>query len=495
MQQAGSLYPNVGASMGAGGPPQFTVPVTKVQLSVSAKKLKNKDVTSKSDPVCVLYWKDIHKNSLHELSRTEKMTDSLNPQWVTKFDVDFRFEERQVLQFHVFDWDNNKQEVSNQDKLGWTEMTLAEVMASGGEPLARTLNDGGGGILVVAGEEVVESKEVVTLNFAATGLDKKDMFGKSDPYLVISKAVGNNHQFMVVYRTQYIKKTLDPVWKPIVIPAGLLCGGDDQRPIKLEVYDWDSDGSHDFIGECYSTLAELKQDKQFPALGFGGRVPPSGQVSHEFFLNGRTDTPYCAGVQGILEAYRHSLNTVGLYGPTNFAPVIRHVAQFARSMQDGKNYFVLLIITDGIITDLPATQEALVAASALPMSVIIVGVGDEDFTAMEQLDGDEKRISFRGQYAVRDIVQFVELQRHLRVMASSLSLGRANLAKDVLAEVPQQVLSWMKANRIQPGTPTPSVPGAPTPSVPGAPTPSVPGAPTPSVPGAPTPSVPGAPTL
>ena len=49
-------------------------------------------------------------------------------------------------------------------------------------------------------------------------------------------------------------------------------------------------------------------------------------------------------------------------------------------MQDGRNYFVLLILTDGIITDLDLTIAAIVKASNLPMSVIIVGVGNEDFS-------------------------------------------------------------------------------------------------------------------
>lgn len=59
------------------------------------------------------------------------------------------------------------------------------------------------------------------------------------------------------------------------------------------------------------------------------------------------------------------------------------------------------------LTDLPDTRKALVQASNLPMSVIIVGVGNEDFSAMEQLDGDDKRLSHNGVYAERDIVQFV----------------------------------------------------------------------------------------
>ena len=46
------------------------------------------------------------------------------------------------------------------------------------------------------------------------------------------------------------------------------------------------------------------------------------------------------------------------------------------------DYTLLLIITDGVITDLEATKTAIVAASDLPLSIIIIGVGDADFSAM-----------------------------------------------------------------------------------------------------------------
>ena len=65
---------------------------------------------------------------------------------------------------------------------------------------------------------------------------------------------------------------------------------------------------------------------------------------------------------------------IQFYGPTNFSPVINHVAHFASSeSSSAKNYFVLLIITDGVITDFAQTVSAIVAASHLPMSIIIVG--------------------------------------------------------------------------------------------------------------------------
>lgn len=73
-----------------------------------------------------------------------------------------------------------------------------------------------------------------------------------------------------------------------------------------------------------------------------------------------------------------------------------------------QEYFILLILTDGVITDMADTREAIVHASHLPMSVIIVGVGNADFTDMQILDGDDGILrSPKGEPVLRDIVQFV----------------------------------------------------------------------------------------
>lgn len=81
-----------------------------------------------------------------------------------------------------------------------------------------------------------------------------------------------------------------------------------------------------------------------------------------------------------------------------------------------QQYFILLIITDGVITDLDQTRTAIVNASKLPMSIIIVGVGGADFSAMEFLDGDDGVLrSSSGEPAVRDIVQFVPFRKFQNV--------------------------------------------------------------------------------
>ena len=47
----------------------------------------------------------------------------------------------------------------------------------------------------------------------------------------------------------------------------------------------------------------------------------------EILQNFHPTDPHCHGVEGILGAYKHSLKYVQLAGPTNFSPVINHVAR------------------------------------------------------------------------------------------------------------------------------------------------------------------------
>jgi len=69
-------------------------------------------------------------------------------------------------------------------------------------------------------------------------------------------------------------------------------------------------------------------------------------------------------------------------------------------------------LTDGQICDMSETKAALVDLSALPCSVIIVGVGNADFSSMNELDGDDGKLKDnKGRPCVRDIVQFVEFKK------------------------------------------------------------------------------------
>ncbi|KAI1897036.1 hypothetical protein AGOR_G00078980 [Albula goreensis] len=549
------------ASIGEFDPLHSTVPATKIEVTVSCRALLHMDTFSKSDPVVVLYVQGIGTKEWREFGRTEVIDNTLNPDFVRKFVLDFFFEEKQNLRFDVYNVDSRSSNISKHDFLGQTFCTLGEIIGSTGGRLEKTLSGIPGkkcGLIIFTAEELSNCRDIATMQLCANKLDKKDFFGKSDPFLVFYRS-NEDGTFTICHKTEVVKNTLNPVWQPFTIPVRALCNGDYDRTVKVDVYDWDRDGSHDFIGEFTTSYRELSRgqsqfnvyevlnpkkkgkkkkyinsgtvtllsfkveseytfvdfirggtqlnftvaidftasngnpsqptslhymnpyqmnayamalkavgeiiqdydsDKLFPAYGFGAKLPPDGKISHAFPLNSDSENPNCVAIEGVLEAYFQSLRTVQLYGPTNFAPVISQVARSAADVMDGSQYFVLLMITDGVISDMVQTKEAIVNAASLPMSIIIVGVGPAEFDAMEELDGDEVRVSSRGRFAERDIVQFVPFRDYIDRSGNQV-LSMARLAKDVLAEIPDQLLSFMKSRGIEPrpaltATPSPS---------------------------------------
>ena len=272
------------------------------------------------------------------------------------------------------------------------------------------------------------------------------------------------------------------------------------NPISLHYNSKDEEEWNDYetaIRSIGEVIQDYDADKLYEALGFGAIVPPSIEVSPLFNLRqvqeakmgpdddqnvkavatpgnspdpdakkdldakreqegleeGKPDPDAekdldvdhdpCNGVEGIIDAYKKTLSSVKLDGPTNFAPVIKHMArQAAKFNSKPTTYSILLIITDGIITDMEDTKIAIIKASELPLSIIIVGVGDEDFSQMKQLDSDNTLLKMGTNEAKRDIVQFIAMKTG-EEDGKKVVRNKEELAKEVLKEVPKQVTDWM----------------------------------------------------
>eukprot|EP00070_Physeter_catodon_P018707 XP_023978528.1 copine-8 isoform X2 [Physeter catodon] len=477
------------------------IPATRVEVSVSCRNLLDRDTFSKSDPICVLYVQGVGNKEWREFGRTEVIDNTLNPDFVRKFILDYFFEERENLRFDLYDVDSKSPNLSKHDFLGQVFCTLGEIVGSQGSRLEKSIVGIPGkkcGTIILTAEELNCCRDAVLMQFCANKLDKKDFFGKSDPFLVFYRSnEDGSHDFIGEFTTSYrelsrgqsqfnIYEVINPKKKgkkkkytnsgTVTLLSFLVetevsfldyIKGGTQINFTVAIDFTASNGNPtqptslhymnpyqlNAYGMALKAVGEIVQDydsdKMFPALGFGAKLPPDGRISHEFALNGNPRNPYCDGIEGVMEAYYKSLKSVQLYGPTNFAPVINHVARYASSVKDGSQYFVLLIVTDGVISDMAQTKESIVNASKLPMSIIIVGVGPAEFDAMVELDGDDERVSSRGKYAERDIVQFVPFRDYIDRSGNHI-LSMARLAKDVLAEIPEQFLSYMRARGIKP---------------------------------------------
>ena len=198
------------------------------------------------------------------------------------------------------------------------------------------------------------------------------------------------------------------------------------------------------IKNCGAILAPYDADQLFPVYGFGG-IPfylngqPNNQVSHCFNIN-FMENGEIFGIDNILKVYRESFKGIELSGNTKFSfvlkKVISNINYDLKNRKKENHYYILLILTDGVINDIQETKDLIVEASYLPLSIVIIGIGNEDFTNMEDLDGDENSVrNSRGEKWKRDIVQFIEFNKFKK---KYLIIG-TDFAEEVLKEIPRQI--------------------------------------------------------
>lgn len=192
-------------------------------------------------------------------------------------------------------------------------------------------------------------------------------------------------------------------------------------------------------------------DQSVAVYGLGGKphypLMDTDSVSHCFPCNGDQEKHEVMGVQGIMDAYSSAVKNVEFSGPTHFAPLINAVLNLGKIHKDNDydTYTTLLILTNGIIEDMNASIDAVVKASEFPVSIIIVGIGNADFIKMQILDGDHGLFDNNGRMATRDAAQFVPFNRFN---------GDVNqLTQHVLAELPNQLVQYMKMAGKKPKSP------------------------------------------
>ncbi|XP_025781838.1 copine-5-like [Puma concolor] len=118
-----------------------SIPATKVEITVSCRNLLDKDMFSKSDPLCVMYTQGMENKQWREFGRTEVIDNTLNPDFVRKFIVDYFFEEKQNLRFDLYDVDSKSPDLSKHDFLGQAFCTLGEIVGSPGSRLEKPLTE------------------------------------------------------------------------------------------------------------------------------------------------------------------------------------------------------------------------------------------------------------------------------------------------------------------------------------------------------------------
>ena len=506
-----------------------------VELFLSCRNLSDLDTFSKSDPKVKVHYKFRGKDSL--LGVTEVHMNDLNPIFKKTFTVDYIFEEKQFLKFEV--WDNDTS--SGDDLIGVVETSLGTIVGAKNQVCILDLkcpkSSKPRGKLIVRADKVRECSQFVWWQWAGSSLINVDgWFDKSDPFLRFFKKTPGG-DWLMVYETESIKDNLNPIWKPFEISAAKLCPNSYEDHFKVECWDYEKSGKHQFMGLVEITLKQalidkltsfvlmdphkkkktgdlklsqcqiierpsfidylrggeqlnmmiavdftgsngsptnpsslhyirtdggLNQyqaalvevcdillnydfDKRVPVYGFGGKPNfpnyAKPNADHCFPCTGEPQQPEVLALPGIMQVYQYALQHVSLSGPTYFEHIINYANFIAKANEPNNIYTVLMILTDGEIHDMDKTQNLIKAACSLPLSIIIVGVGNENFVGMRKLDGDDNNTKISS----RDIVQFVAFNDYKG--------NAALLAKELLAELPGQLVGYKMSVGKKPNPP------------------------------------------
>lgn len=79
----------------------------------------------------------------------------------------------------------------------------------------------------------------------------QDTFGKSDPFIRISRGM------VPVFKTEVVMNNLNPTFRPFTVCLQRLAGGDPYRPLSLDVFDWNSSGTHAQIGSVAASADDM----------------------------------------------------------------------------------------------------------------------------------------------------------------------------------------------------------------------------------------------
>ncbi|XP_045196054.2 copine-3-like isoform X2 [Mercenaria mercenaria] len=234
-----------------------------IELLISCTGLADLDEFTKSDPMCVLFFKQF--GQWKEFGRTEAIRDTLNPRFVESFMLEFDPALQQTLMFRVYDIDNRTTDLKHHDYVGSVEMTLTDLLDPTknvctscktlrvpGDPRAR-------GIISITSEVVRESRDKVSLHVGGQKLGKtgKILSSKPNVYLEISRSI-DNIAFHPVHRTETLYKTQNPRWRPFEVGLQRLCNGDWDRQLEFSVWRHSGTGDYKMLGRKVTTLRELK---------------------------------------------------------------------------------------------------------------------------------------------------------------------------------------------------------------------------------------------
>ena len=194
------------------------------------------------------------------------------------------------------------------------------------------------------------------------------------------------------------------------------------------------------IKKCGDILENYNQNQLFSVYGFGGKLPGEKNVNQCFALNGNNDKPEINSIKNVLTTYRNILPVITFGSDGLLSPIIMEINNKVKEKikeNDYKFYDILLILTNGNIKDEIETINNIVESSFLPISIIIVGIGNGDFGYMDSFDENEEILINNSNNLKfnRNNIKFIHFNQYLKKEENKLT-------EEMLKDIPKQITEY-----------------------------------------------------
>mmetsp|Transcript_29284 Transcript_29284/g.67248 ORF Transcript_29284/g.67248 Transcript_29284/m.67248 type:complete len:372 (+) Transcript_29284:94-1209(+) len=243
--------------------------MTKVELSLRATNIK-KVISSRKCPFAVvtLLASESSGKETRVLGRTEVAEKTSSPDWVKTFVLDYEIGQEQHFTVSIYDQKNERDEnLQQQTEVGKCNFEVGAILGSAGNIKAKTIKSGlkAGGLLYASIDECASDKRTLSLELRGMRLKNVEttLFGKSDPFFEISamRPHTTGDTWDVVYKSDFIRNTVNPKWDEALVSVDTICRGDLDRPIKISVFDYSKKGNYKPMGSFETSINGLISSK------------------------------------------------------------------------------------------------------------------------------------------------------------------------------------------------------------------------------------------
>lgn len=240
--------------------------MTRVVVHISGERLADRDVMSKSDPFAVLYIRAARQSKYVELGRTETLKDTVNPRFVSSFELPYAFEQLQELRVAVYDRDSPSSDLRKHDFIGAAECALAQIVTSPGRCIKLNLVNAAArrrqcGFVSLTGEEVSTTKKMVYMDLGLRLAQRAS--DNVRRYFVISRHRDGGGGTIDVYRSEATRCADRRMrFKSVFVDGETLTRGDDHRELTIRFMEdrgrsQDAHRLHSEITTCFADLVGL----------------------------------------------------------------------------------------------------------------------------------------------------------------------------------------------------------------------------------------------